>query len=310
MLTIADFYCGVGGIGLGFHLTGKFQTVYAIDSDPHCKMVYDVNNSIKCTLQDINTVDTRDIPQIDVLCAGFNCQPFSIAGERRGFDDPRTNSLLKIFDIIRVKQPRCVFLENVKGIITHDNGKTFQSILDKLKESGMEYIFWTTCNTCTHTNIPQNRERVFITAFRNKVTSFEFPETISKLNPWREYLEPNSLDKYYYKPSSAIYSRLLTGMTNPESIYQYRRGIVRENKSEVCPTLVATMGTGGHNVPLIIDDKGIRKLTPRECFNLQGFPSTFILPKMADSHLYKQAGNTVTIPLIQIIANSIARVLS
>ena len=310
MLTIADFYCGVGGIGLGFHLTGKFQTTYAVDIDAHCKTTYDTNNTIKCTLQDINTIEAKDVPQVDVICAGFNCQPFSVAGERKGFDDSRTNSLFKLFDIIRINQPRCVFLENVKGLTTHNNGKTFQLILDKLKENGMGHIFWMICNTCTHTTIPHNRERVYIVAFRDKVVSFDFPRVISETKPWRDYLESHPLDKYYYKSTSAIYSRLVAGITNPNSIYQYRRGVVRENKSDVCPTLVATMGTGGHNVPLIRDTKGIRKLTPRECFNLQGFPSTFILPKIADSHLYKQAGNTISVPLIQMIANEIARVLS
>jgi DNA (cytosine-5)-methyltransferase 1 len=114
--------------------------------------------------------------------------------------------------------------------------------------------------------------------------------------------EKNIPDKYYYKNTSAIWSKLEENVINKNTIYQYRRVYVRENKSCECPTLTANMGSGGHNVPLILDDKGIRKLTPRECFNFQGFPASYVLPGMADSHLYKLSGNAVSVPVVKLIA--------
>lgn len=133
---------------------------------------------------------------------------------------------------------------------------------------------------------------------------------VSKKKKWKEYLEDDIDEKYFYRSSSKIYQTLMDNIKSTKSIYQYRRGIVRKNKSRLCPCLTATMGTGGHNVPIIKTKKGIRKLTPRECFNFQGYESDFILPKeLADSHLYKQAGNSVTVKLIYRIAKQIVKIL-
>jgi len=126
------------------------------------------------------------------------------------------------------------------------------------------------------------------------------------IQPWRSVLDQRVEDKYYYTETSFIYPKLAN--IGLQSIYQYRRGVLRENKSGVFPTLVATMGTGGHNVPIIRDDKGIRKITPRECFRLQGFPDTYELP-CSDSHLYKQIGNSVSIKTIELIAEKIKTIL-
>ena len=120
-----------------------------------------------------------------------------------------------------------------------------------------------------------------------------------------EFLENNISDKYYYTYKSKIYDILKKNIIKKDTIYQYRRYYVRENKNNVFPTLTYNMGTGGHNIPIILDDKGIRKLTPRECFNLQGFPNTYILPNLSDSKLYSLAGNSVSLPIIQLIINQI-----
>jgi len=126
---------------------------------------------------------------------------------------------------------------------------------------------------------------------------------------FKQLLETSVDEKYYYN-GKTLYSKLELDVNNKSKVYQWRRRYVRENKSGVVPTLTANMGTGGHNVPIILDDKGIRKLTPRECFSMQGFPKTFKLPQLADSKLYQQAGNSVTVPVVERIAQELKKALS
>lgn len=311
-LTIVDFYCGIGGFSRAFdHINSKYKTktIYAVDFDTKCQHIFDQNFDLKMTLQDISTLKPKDVPYSHILTAGFNCQPFSVAGQRKGFDDVRTESLGQLFEIISVNQPVCIFFENVKGLLTHDKGQSFQRIIETLRQSGYVSIFWKVLNTCEYTHIPQNRERLFIIAFRFTVEEFHFP---SKEIPKRisDFLEPELTIplKYYYTSKSPIYDRLVQSVIDENVVYQYRRGIIRANQSGVVPTLVATMGTGGHNVPIIKTSRGIRKLTPRECFNLQGYVN-YDLTGIADNHLYKQAGNGVTVPLVRKIAQEIVRIL-
>ena len=166
-------------------------------------------------------------------------------------------------------------------------------------------------NAMDYGNIPQNRERIYIVAFRQDIapSEFCFPEPIPLTTSLYDIIDFHTKmdEKYYYTPERcSFYPTLEKEMKNKDSIYQWRRKHVRENKSGVCPTLTANMGTGGHNVPLILTDNGIRKLTPRETFNLQGFPKSFKLPKnMSDARLYKCAGNSVVVPVIKRIAENI-----
>ncbi len=316
MLRLSDFYAGVGGISRGFEQTGRFQTNYAVDFDPWCKITYDLNNETKLTTADINTLNPQTVPPMDILTAGFNCQPFSVAGERKGFDDQRTDSIQKVFDIIRSHQPLVVFFENVKGLLTHNDGASLQRINNMFSIAGYGLSnnrFVVPLNTCRYSDRPQNRERIFIIAFRFDIDSaesdrlFRFDEVVP--TPLSSLLDAQTPVKYHYTVESPIYTRLAQSVIDPAVVYQYRRGIVRANQSGVCPALVATMGTGGHNVPIIRQGDVIRKLTPRECFRLQGFDDTFQLPAIADSHLYKQAGNSVTVPIIRLVADEIVRVL-
>ena len=166
-----------------------------------------------------------------------------------------------------------------------------------------------------YANIPQNRERIFIVAFDPKQVpnykEFQFPEKIKLTKTIHSFLEKGKQNDYFYYQLSHKYSpELIKTVTRKDTIYQWRRVYVRENKNNVCPTLTANMGTGGHNVPIIKDNFGIRKLTPRECFNFQGYPKGFILSKeIAISKLYMQAGNSVTMPLIQRVSEQILKVL-
>jgi len=159
-------------------------------------------------------------------------------------------------------------------------------------------------------NLPQNRERILIVGFLSKkvADNFSFPTKIKLRKEIQDLLEKNVDEKYYYE-GKPLYDKLKTDVKKKNTAYQWRRKYVRENKSGVVPTLTANMGTGGHNVPIIRDNKGIRKLTPRECFIFQGFPKSYKLPNIADSKLYKQAGNSVSVTVIERVAKHIKKAL-
>ena len=200
-------------------------------------------------------------------------------------------------------------------VVIHDKGKTFKVILEILEEKLGYKVFHKVLNTMTHANVPQNRERIFVVAFDpNQVpnyANFQFPEEIKLTKTIHDILDKEKQEnKYYYPKTHQYYPELVKTMTSKDTVYQWRRVYVRENKSNVCPTLTANMGAGGHNVPLIKDDFGIRKLTPKECFAFQGYPmDKYILPPIANSKLYMQAGNSVTTTLIERISNEIINVL-
>lgn len=310
-LTCASFFAGVGGIDLGFEKVG-FKTVYANEFDPIPKITFEENFDTPIDCRDINIVTNREIPNFNIMLAGFPCQAFSVAGYRQGFDDEKGRGVLffQLARIFKEKKPEVVFLENVKNLVTHDSGKTFKIILEALELEGY-HVKYQVLNTMEYGNIPHNRERIYIVGFLNKVAcdNFDFPKPITLTTQLSDLIDfENKLDdKYYYtKERFQHYDELERNMTRMDTVYQWRRIYVRENQSNVCPTLTANMGTGGHNVPLILTKHGIRKLTPRECFSLQGFPKDFNLPEtLPNSHLYKQAGNSVSVTVIERIAQNI-----
>ncbi len=308
-----DLFAGVGGVRLAFEKAG-FSTVFANDIDKNCKKTYDINfKDIYLHVEDINKLDINSIPKFDILLGGFPCQAFSIAGYRQGFKDKkgRGNLFFRIADILKERKPQAILLENVKNLKGHDKGKTFKIIKETLEKELGYYIRTEVLNSMTHGNLPQNRERIFIVGFldKKKCDAFEFPKKITLTKKWSEFVEKEVDDKYYYN-DKPLYNKIKNDINSEDKVYQWRRKYVRENKKGVVPTLTANMGRGGHNVPIIKTDKGIRKLTPKECFLIQGFPQSFILPKdISDSELYHQAGNSVTIPVIQRIAENIKLVL-
>ena len=308
MLNVVSLFAGIGGICQGLKNAGM-NIIWANEIDKMACLTYTANHpNISLINDDINNIKTTNIPNCDVLTAGFPCQAFSIAGYRKGFDDERGNLFFSILRILQEKtqKPSVIFLENVKNLLTHDNGKTFKIICSELNKLGY-LLHFKILNSCDYGDVPQNRERIFIIGFLgiSAYNNFKFPEIINLTKSIKDIKEDAIKDKYYYTEKSKYYLELKKNIINQNSIYQIRRVYVRKNKSNLCPTLTANMGTGGHNVPLILDDKGIRKLTPKECFNLQGFPSDFILPEISDCHLYKQAGNSVTVSVIERIAKNI-----
>ena len=310
-LTCASFFAGVGGIDLGFEKVG-FKTIYANEFDPMPKLTFEHNFDTPVDCRDINIVTNREIPNFNIMLAGFPCQAFSVAGYRQGFDDEKGRGVLffQLARIFKEKKPEVIFLENVKNLVAHDSGKTFRIIIEALEEEGY-HVKYQVLNTMEYGNIPHNRERIYLVGFLDKEAykEFDFPKPIpltTKLSDLIDF-ENKFEDKYYYTKDSFLhYEELKNSMTRMDTVYQWRRVYVRENQSNVCPTLTANMGTGGHNVPLVLTKHGIRKLTPRECFLLQGFPKDFKLPdNIANAHLYKQAGNSVSVTVIERIAFNI-----
>lgn len=304
-LKMIDLCAGTGAFSYAFQSTGKVEVVFANDMEPSSKSIYDSNFRHKLTLGDICELDVKLIPSHDILTAGFPCQPFSIAGKRLGFDDPRSNIFWKILEIIKYHEPKCVVFENVKNLATHDNGDTLKTILKSLNDQKYN-VSYKVLNTSNITPIPQHRERIYIVGLKSD-TKFEFDFNKVEKLPISDMLEKTIDKKYYYSnKENKIHKMVSEFVIKKDTVYQFRRVYVRENKSNECPTLTANMGTGGHNVPLILDSNGARKLTPRECFNFQGFPKDYILPpKLSDSKLYKLAGNAVSVPVVKLIADKI-----
>ena len=310
-LTMIDLFSGTGAFTLAFQNTNAVNIVFANDMVDHSKKIYDENFNHKLTLKDLNEIKNEDIPPHDILTGGFPCQPFSIAGLQEGFKDERSNVFWKILSIIDYHQPKCVILENVKNLVSHDEHKTFNTIKTNLEKRGYN-ICYKILNTSDITGIPQNRERIYIVCIKSKNVFDKFTLDFPKIEKKKisEFFEKDIPEKYYYTDKSSTWNIIKDSVVKKDTIYQYRRVYVRENKSSECPTLTANMGGGGHNVPLILDTKGIRKLTPRECFNLQGFPISYKLPKdLSDTNLYKLAGNAVSVPVVNLIANRIIPLL-
>ncbi len=323
MYTVASFFAGVGGIDLGFEQTGKCKTIYANEFDRYASETFEKNfPTIKVDQRDIHIVPENEVPYTDIIIGGFPCQAFSIAGYRRGFEDEKGRGDL-FFELVRMmkaKKPRVAMFENVKNLVSHDNGNTFRIICDELEKLGYTYTYQV-LNAMNYGNMAQNRERIYIVAFKNKedFNKFKWPQTIPLTTSVKDIIDfTNKVDERFYytkdKYKGDIYDKLIEATKDDDikspAIYQWRRKYVRKNKSGVVPTLTANQGEGGHNVCIVKTKYGLRKMTPQECFNTQGFPKEFILPKQSDARLYKQAGNSVCVPVIHNIAEKIIEALT
>ena len=312
----ADLFAGIGGMRIAFERAGA-----------ECRLTSEINQK---AMQTYGTnfieseshrfeADVRQVAQlaqrgelaseINLVLAGFPCQPFSIAGLRRGLTDERGKVFTSILEIISQETVKAFVLENVKGILSHDRGSTFSYMLQELAKCGFPEPKFCVMNSMTHGGVPQNRERVFIVGFRDakRNDAFGFPPRIKRRKSLEEVLEDQRVDdRYYYDDRFDCYAKIREAVTRRDTAYQWRRVYVRENKSGVVPALTANMGSGGHNVPIVKDKFGIRKLTPRECARLQGFPESYKFPRgMADSHLYQQIGNSVTVSLVARLAKRV-----
>lgn len=317
---VGCLFAAIGGFAHAYKQSGA-TIAWANEKDDHATLTFKENfpnvTLYHKPVENLSVIADK-LESVDILTAGFPCQPFSLAGNRLGFDDHRGNLFLEIVRLVKEfgdKKPKIILMENVKNMKSHDKGRTFKRIQTEIKKAG----YWfpdenaKILNTSIHTNIPQNRERIFMVALNTdyfKSNIFEFPKELPKesLKSVRNFLDINrKADSFYYfKEDSQYYPLFVEAIENgdPKAVYQLRRVYVRQNKSETCFTLTASMGMGGHNQPVIKDKWGIRKLTPRECARLQGYEDDwFVIPtNISRGQIYKQLGNSVTVPLVKKIA--------
>lgn len=312
-LKVASLFAGIGGIELGFAQAG-FQILWAIEKDHKCCLTYRHNHKeIPLIEADICNVDPHSLSTVDVIAAGFPCQPFSIAGRQRGFCDNRGNLFYEVIRFVQAIQPRVVFLENVQNLQEHDNGRTFITIHNALVESGY-YIRYRVMRASEYGNVPQIRDRIYIVAFKDIADCdvFKFPDTIpltvSIDNIINRHEEKNRV--YYYQKNDLFFAKVREIVTDQSSIYRVYHESIKITQNHMCPTLTASMGMQRDQVPLVIDNYGIRKLTLRECLDFQGFPKDFYFPNtITIEDAYKQCGNTVCVPVVKRVAERIIKIM-
>lgn len=324
-----DLFAGIGGIRLGFDqaFDGAMKTVFVSELDGNAQKTYLANFGKEIDIAgDITIVPESSVPGFDICLAGFPCQAFSRAGNGMGFEDDymgRARGTL-FFDVVRVcdeHSPSVIFCENVKGLVFHDKGRTFNTILDTLSKMG--YTAYYKVLNSRGFGVPQNRERVYIVAFRDDIDSarFAFPTESSEEGNILDIMEEDPVHAKYY--ISKRYMDTMEERTRRNRSKGNGFGCDVRPVSGVSNAVVC--GGMGIERNLIIDERQrdlfsnagrrgpanenyVRKMTPREWARLQGFPDSFVLP-VADTHLYKQLGNSVTVPVIKAIASSIREVL-
>ena len=312
MPSVCSLFSGIGGIDLGFIQAG-FDIVWANEMDAAACRTYRHNFPNTNLIEgDIKRIATSDIPDCDVLTAGFPCQPFSIAGLQKGFKDRDGNLFFEITRIIDAKRPKVVFLENVPNLMEHDDGKTFLVIFNGLAQFGYT-VYYRVLASNDYGNLPQIRKRIYIVAIREDISNrlYQYPEPM-KLTLKSSDIINRSVKQHdiYYYTEGKIYDRLVAHMKDRKAIYRITDTEVRWTKNQMCPTLTANMGTHKDRVHVVWDDYGIRKMTLRECLDFQGFPKEFYFPNtITIDDAYKQIGNTVSVPVIARLATKIKGML-
>lgn len=328
-LRSIDLFAGIGGIRLGFERAfgNTLETVFVSEWDKHAQTTYktNFNDNIEIT-GDITEISESDVPKFDICLAGFPCQAFSLAGQRKGFDDDYKGMArgTLFFDVVRICEehtPDVVFCENVKGLTIHDKGRTYNVIKKSLEEIG--YTVHEEVLNSRDFGVPQNRERIYIVAFRNDIDSsgFMFPKPTDSSKRIKDIIEEKPVSAKYYLSETYI-ETLRRHRARHEAKGNGFGYEIRDN-DDVANAIVC--GGMGRERNLLIDKRqkdltpvthikgeinkeGIRKMTPREWARLQGYPDSYQLP-LADVHLYKQLGNSVSVPVIEAIAKQIKIIL-
>lgn len=329
MWKSVDLFAGIGGIRLGFEQAfgSEIETVFVSEWDEFAQKTYRENFKDNFEIAgDITKISEKNIPDFDICLAGFPCQAFSLAGQRKGFNDNYRGMSrgTLFFDVARIcaeKKPKVIFCENVKGLMIHDRGRTFEIITETLREIG--YTPFESILNSKDFGVPQNRERIYIVAFRNDVApkDFTFPLPTDSSKRIRDIIEANPVPAKYYL--STVYLETLRRHKARHKAKGHGFGYEIREQKDIAGAIVC--GGMGKERNLIVDTRqtdltptthikgeinrqGIRKMTPREWARLQGFPDTYKLV-LADVHLYKQFGNSVTVPVIRAIAKKIKEVL-
>ncbi|MBS4027586.1 MAG: DNA (cytosine-5-)-methyltransferase [Ignavibacteriales bacterium] len=294
-IKFIDLFCGIGGFRVAMDEACRendliSDCVFSSDIDPYCQDSYEANFGHK-PVGDITKVDEKDIPNHDILFAGFPCQPFSIIGQMQGFNDIRGTLFFDIARIIKHKKPKAFILENVKQLVGHNGGNTFKTILKTLQKDLGYNVQYAVLNALDY-GLPQKRERVIIVGHREPIM-FSFPSPIRPFKPLSDVLEKR-VDKKHYASDYILEKRKLKHKS------AYKLSIWHENKAgNICsyPYSCALRAGASYNYLLV---NGERRLTPREMFRLQGFPDTYEIV-VNDSQARKQAGNAVPVNIVKAV---------
>jgi len=309
MIKFIDLFSGIGGFRLAFESVGAV-CVFSAEIDKQACATYQKNFG-ENPFCDVTKLKASALPSFDILCAGFPCQPFSLAGKRRGFNDTRGTLFFDIERILQTKQPKAFILENVKGLINHDKGNTLKVILKTLREKLNYNVFSKVLNSKDYA-LPQNRERIYIIGFKEQHIEFNFPEPIKKKIDLSTIRESNlegtnisDLAKAHIEMHLKNHKMYHEIKNNPLLLsYEIRKSRASFRFDNISPCLTAKMGTGGNNVPIFVNE--MRKFTTRECLRIQGFPESYrITPNTAQS--YKQIGNSVSVPVVKLLAEEMIR---
>lgn len=309
-LRFIDLFCGIGGFRLAFERVGG-RCMFSSDWDKYSQLTYEANFGEK-PHGDIHQVAVADIPQHDILCAGFPCQPFSIAGvskklslgRKHGFEDKKQGNLFfEIANILEVHQPAAFVLENVKNLRNHDQGRTFEIIYNTLTDALGYTVYYKIIDA--QSVVPQHRERIFLVGFKER-RHFEFPQFPLRGPKLSSILEPNPLAKY----------------TLTDHLWQYLQDYAKKHKAagngfgfglvtgnDIARTLSARYHKDGSEILISQGNgKNPRRLTPRECAKLMGYPPDMKIP-VSDTQAYRQFGNSVVVPVVERIAQSVIEAL-
>jgi DNA (cytosine-5)-methyltransferase 1 len=330
MYRSIDLFAGIGGIRKGFDnaFGNDIKTVFVSEWDEYAQETYRLNYHDDFEIAgDITQINEKDIPNFDICLAGFPCQAFSMAGRRMGFDDDykgmcRGTLFQDVVRICECHKPKVIFCENVKGLTIHDKGRTFKIIKKSFEQIG--YTVYDKVLNSKDFGVPQNRERIYIVAFRNDIDSsnFSFPIGTNPNTCIRDIMEENEVSVKYYL--STVYIQTL--IRHKERHMAKGHGFGYEIRDIDGKAGALVCGGMGRERNLIVDKRltnfepvthikgevnrdGIRKMTPREWARLQGFPDNYRFD-LADTHMYKQFGNSVTVNVIEAIARQIREVLN
>ena len=305
-LTVFDCFAGIGGFRMAFEREG-FKIVGFCEKDKYAAKLYKAyyNCEGEYYAEDATKIITGELPDFDILTGGFPCQAFSIAGKRQGFEDSRGTLFFELARILRDKRPRYFVFENVKGLLTHDGRKTFQSIIGVLAELGYS-VEWQVLNS-KYFGVPHNRERIYISGYSRGETKqkvFPFRKSCESDNNKRQGLQNsfylNCLRSTDYKTNHNL---ICVANINPSGRGQ--NGNVYSSKG-VLPTITTNKGEG---IKIIDNKSNLRRITPLESFRAQGFPDDIVEKAyeigISDTQLYKMAGNSVTVNVVQEIAKRI-----
>jgi DNA (cytosine-5)-methyltransferase 1 len=300
-LKAIDLFAGIGGIRLGFERAfgKKIDFVFASEIDKYARETYYANFGEE-PFGDITEIDEKNIPPFDILLAGFPCQAFSVAGHRKGFEDTRGTLFFDVMRIAAHHKPKVIFLENVKGLVGHDKGKTFKIILETLKELGY-FVNYQVLNAKDY-GVPQNRQRIYIVCFLENDITFEFPQPVEQNIKVGDILDDDIDDKY------TISDKLWAGHQRRKIEHKEKGNgfgySIFNQESKYTSTISARYYKDGSEILIEQKNKNPRKLTPREACRLQGFPNDFRI-RVSDVQAYKQFGNSVSVPVIEAISKNI-----